>query len=121
MANNEAAPDPVVETGIATDLERENLQQKFERWEKALVLRWSEWQQEARLDFDFAAGRQWSEDEMLRIEDNGRIPVVFNLAAPTIDAVSGAEIQNRQIIIKKSPFTKQRTTRVGEFLEVQAA
>lgn len=96
MANNEAAPDPVVETGIATDLERENLQQKFERWEKALVLRWSEWQQEARLDFDFAAGRQWSEDEMLRIEDNGRIPVVFNLAAPTIDAVSGAEIQNRQ-------------------------
>jgi hypothetical protein len=32
-----------------------------------------------------------------------------------------AEIQNRQIIIKKSPFTKQRATGAGKFCEVQAA
>lgn len=72
------------------------LLEMFDRWGKALSAHWSEWQETARAEFDFAAGRQWSEDDKATIEESGKIPVVFNLVGPALDAVSGAEIQNRQ-------------------------
>ena len=68
----------------------------FDRWEKDLTAHWSGWQQESREAYDFVAGHQWSEDDRVTMEEHQKVPVVFNLTAPTIDAVCGAEIQNRQ-------------------------
>lgn len=76
----------------------EALLARFDRWNKDLQQHWGEWREQAQLEYDFIAGRQWDEDDKAAMEESGKVPVVFNLSAPTIDAVSGAEIQNRQQI-----------------------
>ena len=57
---------------------------------------WNGWRQEALQCYDFVAGRQWTRLEIDEMRALSRIPIVFNRIAPTIDAVSGAEIGNRQ-------------------------
>lgn len=79
------------------DEERKSeLQAMFTRWDVALDGKWGKWQEEAKQAYDFAAGHQWSPTDKSAMEDNQKIPVVFNITAPTLDAVAGAEIQNRQ-------------------------
>jgi hypothetical protein len=68
----------------------------FASWRPAMLAKWSQWREEAKRDYDFAAGHQWDPDDRDEMEANQKIPVVFNLTAPTLDAVGGAEIQNRQ-------------------------
>lgn len=58
----------------------------------------SRWRKDAREDFRFYAGDQWTDDERAVLEDQQRPPVVFNRAAVFIDAVSGYEVNNRQEI-----------------------
>lgn len=65
-------------------------------WDQRIDAHWSGWREEALTCFDFVAGRQWSRTEIDEMETLSRIPIVFNRIAPTIDAVSGAEISNRQ-------------------------
>lgn len=55
-----------------------------------------DWREEAREDYDFYSGDQWSSDDKTLLDDQGRPVVTFNRAAPTIDAVSGVERSNRQ-------------------------
>lgn len=57
---------------------------------------WSEWRRDAKEDFDFFAGIQWSEEDAAKLEKEGRPPVVFNRIVRTINAISGVEMQNRQ-------------------------
>jgi hypothetical protein len=54
------------------------------------------WRKEALECYDFVAGRQWTRLEIDEMRSLSRIPIVFNRIGPTIDAVSGAEISNRQ-------------------------
>jgi hypothetical protein len=74
----------------------DDLLDKFARWDVALNAHWSGWVQEATAWYDFVAGRQWTPDEIATLEENSKIPVVFNLVDPVISAVQGAEISNRQ-------------------------
>lgn len=74
----------------------DDLLEKFARWDDDLTAHWSKWVAEAKDWYEFIAGRQWSPEEEADMAVNGKIPVVFNLAGPVIDAVQGAEIQNRQ-------------------------
>ena len=69
---------------------------RFQAWDRIDQAHWSGWREEAREAYDFYAGRQWTVDEVRQLETLNRIPVVFNRLAPTIDAVSGAEIGARQ-------------------------
>lgn len=55
-----------------------------------------EWRKRAIESYDFHAGRQWSSDDTAKMEEAGRVPIVFNRIARTINAVSGLELQNRQ-------------------------
>jgi len=57
---------------------------------------WSEWRRNAKEDFDFYAGVQWSQEDAAKLEKEGRPPVVFNRVVRTINAVAGVEVQNRQ-------------------------
>lgn len=79
-----------------TEPRDEQLLATFERWSHDLEAKRSEWRLEAEACYAFVAGEQWEPDDIVALADKGRIPVVFNLTAPTVDAVSGAEIQNRQ-------------------------
>jgi hypothetical protein len=65
-------------------------------WVKASLEAHSEWYKEAREAYDFVAGRQWDEDEEQAFKGTNRPPIKFNLVGPTINAVCGMEVNNRQ-------------------------
>lgn len=54
-----------------------------------------EWRQEAIELYDLTAGRQWSEVDKARMEEQLRPHLEFNLMGKYIDAVSGLQIANR--------------------------
>lgn len=64
-------------------------------WQTARAHR-RKWVEEAREDFAFVAGDQWSDEDRLSLERQRRAPVSFNRIGPMIAAVAGAEVQNRQ-------------------------
>jgi hypothetical protein len=80
----------------ATKSDDESLMQRLKRWERLARNHWSKWREEARLSYDFVAGHQWSSEDKSALLDQMRQPVTFNRVAPMIDAVTGAEILNRQ-------------------------
>jgi hypothetical protein len=55
-----------------------------------------DWRDQAKEDYDFFSGEQWSDEDKLKLESEGRPAVVFNRIARTINAVIGLEVQNRQ-------------------------
>lgn len=73
-----------------------DLLSRFSRWDKELDAHWSKWREEARECYRFVSGEQWDKDDAAKLEDQGRVAPVFNRVGPMIDAVSGAEITNRQ-------------------------
>lgn len=75
----------------------EKLLEMFSKWDRALGNHWGDWRREARRLFGMVAGNgQWTEDDRLKLEEIGRLAPVFNEMGPVIDAVSGAEIMDRQ-------------------------
>lgn len=74
----------------------ESLMRRLKRWERQARNHWSKWREEARLSYDFVAGHQWSSQDKAALLDQMRQPVTFNRVAPMVDAVTGAEILNRQ-------------------------
>jgi hypothetical protein len=82
------------ESGPGEDDDR--LLEMFDRWDADLQGHWSQWVEDAKGWYDFVAGKQWTVDEVAQMEENRKIPVTFNLIAPVVDAVNGAEIQDRQ-------------------------
>lgn len=53
------------------------------------------WRQDAREEFGFVAGQQWSVEDAAALEKMNRPVVVFNRTAPVIDAVVGQEANSR--------------------------
>ena len=56
----------------------------------------SQWRKDAREDYDFFAGKQWSTEDAEKLKNEKRPAVVFNRIVRTIHAVEGLEVQNRQ-------------------------
>lgn len=54
------------------------------------------WRMRAVESYDFVIGRQWTTEEIQALEEQQRPVVTFNRTAPTVDAVSGYEINGRQ-------------------------
>lgn len=56
----------------------------------------AKWRKEAREDFEFYSGDQWSPDDKILLESQKRPAMVFNRIAPMVNAVVGSEINNRR-------------------------
>jgi hypothetical protein len=70
---------------------------RFAAWDKAMDAHWGAWRDEAKLCFGFVAGNgQWKDADVDKLTEIDRIAPVFNRVGPIIDAVSGAEIMDRQ-------------------------
>lgn len=54
------------------------------------------WREEAKEDYDFVAGRQWTDDEIEKLKAKARPVITFNRIQPVIDSVQGHEIGNRR-------------------------
>lgn len=55
-----------------------------------------QWRNDAREDFAFVAGHQWSEEDEQTLDEAQRPRSTFNNIAPIADAVTGHEVANRQ-------------------------
>jgi hypothetical protein len=53
------------------------------------------WRDEARDNYDFMMGDQWEEEARIEMEEDNRVPLVFNRVSPIIHAIAGTEINNR--------------------------
>ena len=60
----------------------------------------SSWYDEARIDYGFAEGKQWVDDDgkdaKQQTEDQGRVAATFNRCGPILNAILGQEVANRQ-------------------------
>lgn len=72
------------------------LLERFAKWNVGLQSHWSAWRELAQSWYGFVGGDQWTDGERSEMEGAEKIPVTFNLIGPVVDAVQGAEIQNRQ-------------------------
>ena len=55
-----------------------------------------QWRADAREDFAFTAGHQWSEEDASHMDEALRPRTTFNTIAPVADAIAGHEVSNRQ-------------------------
>jgi len=56
----------------------------------------AEWRREAKDDYDFVAGHQWTEEDKAKLAEEMRPVITFNRILPTVEAVVGLEIGNRR-------------------------
>lgn len=80
----------------ASLLADEDLFLRLKEWFKASADHWDQWRVEAKEDFGFRSGDQWTAEEQKVLRDQMRPIVTFNRIDPVIDAVAGTEVGNRQ-------------------------
>lgn len=67
----------------------------FKKWVKADWEAHSDWRGDARENFAFVAGDQWTDEEKEELKAKARVPIVFNRTATIINSVAGSEINGR--------------------------
>lgn len=85
-------PYPQVSGESAPSSKFEEMQQWFRRARDQS----QKWREEATTCYDFVAGRQWSEEDIAKLEQESRPVVTFNRIGSVADSVMGLEISNRQ-------------------------
>lgn len=81
---------------VESSLEGQPVPPKWKTWHRADREHSAKWREEARTDYDFVAGKQWSEEDKRVLLDEQRPAITFNRTGVMVDAVSGNEIANRQ-------------------------
>lgn len=56
----------------------------------------SGWYEDARIDFQFAEGKQYTDEDITKLESEERVAATFNRVLPVINAILGQEVCNRQ-------------------------
>ena len=67
----------------------------LKRWVTESWKAQASFREDAEDDYNFLAGHQWTDREKADLENNSRIPIVFNRCAVIIASVAGSEINNR--------------------------
>lgn len=71
---------------------------KIKKWYQEDIKLACDWRRQAKEDFAFYNGEQWSEEDREVLRRNKRPQMTFNRIAPLVNAVIGAEINNaRQV------------------------
>lgn len=68
----------------------------IKNWYKESLEASREWRSQAKEDYDFYSGEQWSNEDKQAMREQLRPVIVFNRVGPVIDAIAGTEINNRQ-------------------------
>ena len=68
---------------------------KFREWFREAVDAANDWRQEAQEDYDFVAGKQWSEADKQQLAESGRPAITINRIKPLINVLSGYQRLNR--------------------------
>jgi hypothetical protein len=87
---------PATETEGDDVLDAAGLYARLSGWVKDDLDHSREWRDEAKEDYDFVAGEQWTEEEKQTLRQQLRPVITFNRIGPIIDSVSGSEVNNRQ-------------------------
>lgn len=69
---------------------------QYKAWFKVDREHSAKWRKQAKEDFDFLAGEQWTEADKTALKEQMRPIITFNRTNPIINAISGMEITNRQ-------------------------
>jgi hypothetical protein len=85
--------DPKRPTSV---LEETALFARLRKQFRASQAHFAKWRQEAKEDYGFVAGDQWTPEEMSVLREQMRPVITFNRIDPVISAVSGTEVSNRQ-------------------------
>lgn len=80
----------------ASALDDDMLFLRLKRWVVQDARAQKNWRTEARKDFAFEAGDQWTEEDRAYLRDQLRPIITFNRTKATISAVTGMEVNNRQ-------------------------
>ncbi len=75
-----------------------------------------EWRAEAKEDFGFVAGDQWSKRDRAYMDEQGRVPITFNRTLAIIKAVCGLEINSRHETVYLPRGTDAGQVKVNEIL-----
>lgn len=96
MADDDYSMDD--EASDATDASAGD-EKLFRRITKQFKQDWpaiNRWRKEAKEDFAFYNGHQWSDEEKAKLGEQMRPALTFNRVAPLVNAVVGSEINNRR-------------------------
>lgn len=85
-----------VETDKTDVIDNDELLIQIKKNIKESRAHFSQWRKDAKQDYDFYAGKQWDDDDIALMQEQGRPAVVFNRTMRTINTVGGLEVQNRQ-------------------------
>ncbi len=86
---NDSAP-------ASSSADMDDLTLKLQGWFKEDMPHVAEWRKEAREDFAFYNGNQWSDEDLQVLRDQKRPAMTFNRIGPLVNAVVGSEINNRR-------------------------
>ena len=75
-----------------------------------------DWRNEAREDYAFVAGDQWSKKDRSYLEEQGRVPITFNRTVSIVKAVCGLEINSRHETVYLPRGTTPGEVKVNEIL-----
>ncbi|MEN5279007.1 phage portal protein [Brucella sp. TWI432] len=96
MAEDELNASAEAERKDTSRLDHDSLLKKLKGWFKADLPRVLEWREQAREDYAFYNGDQWADEDIQALRAQKRPVMTFNRVAPLVNAVIGAEINNRR-------------------------
>ncbi|WP_455478004.1 portal protein [Bartonella sp. B10] len=77
-------------------LEYQALFKKLVSWYQDDIAHVEQWRKSAQEDYDFYNGRQWNEQDLAVLREQNRPVMTFNRIAPLVNAVIGAERNNKR-------------------------
>lgn len=93
-----AAETPPDDSSRPSTLDAAGQLHVFQGWFRADAAHSRKWRSQAKEDFDFVAGHQWSEQDKQTLINQSRPVIVFNRLLTIIKAVAGMEINGRHEI-----------------------